>query len=70
MFLTGNILRNDVTGQVMMKAYLTGMPECKFGLNDKLIMEGEAAKKAGGKRPTNGVEVRQHGEACVATIEI
>ena len=40
-----------------MKTYLTGMPECKFGLNDKLIMEGEGAQKAGGKRPATGVEV-------------
>jgi len=25
-----------------MKAYLTGMPECKFGINDKLLMANEA----------------------------
>jgi AP-2 complex subunit mu-1 len=25
----GAVLRNDVTGQVVMKAQLTGMPECK-----------------------------------------
>eukprot|EP00602_Paraphysomonas_sp_CaronLab_P004173 CAMPEP_0185025046 /NCGR_PEP_ID=MMETSP1103-20130426/8155_1 /TAXON_ID=36769 /ORGANISM="Paraphysomonas bandaiensis, Strain Caron Lab Isolate" /LENGTH=344 /DNA_ID=CAMNT_0027558159 /DNA_START=369 /DNA_END=1403 /DNA_ORIENTATION=+ len=38
---TGAILRTEVFGKVMMKAFLTGMPECKFGLNDKLIMEKE-----------------------------
>eukprot|EP00640_Fibrocapsa_japonica_P004375 CAMPEP_0113951424 /NCGR_PEP_ID=MMETSP1339-20121228/86044_1 /TAXON_ID=94617 /ORGANISM="Fibrocapsa japonica" /LENGTH=228 /DNA_ID=CAMNT_0000959665 /DNA_START=39 /DNA_END=722 /DNA_ORIENTATION=- /assembly_acc=CAM_ASM_000762 len=37
----GTILENNVSGQVMMKTYLSGMPECKFGLNDKLIMEKE-----------------------------
>ena len=37
--ISGTVLRNDVSGQVMMKAFLTGMPECKFGLNDKLIMD-------------------------------
>ena len=25
-----------------MKVYLTGMPECKIGLNDKLMMNAEA----------------------------
>lgn len=38
---TGAILRTEVHGKVIMKALLTGMPECKFGLNDKLIMEKE-----------------------------
>jgi AP-2 complex subunit mu-1 len=35
----GAILRADVDGQVMMRAYLSGTPECKFGLNDKLVLE-------------------------------
>ena len=33
---TGSILRQEVTGSVMMNTKLTGMPECKFGLNDKV----------------------------------
>jgi len=54
----GNVLRNDVTGKVMMKTFLTGMPECKFGLNDKLIMDREgSAGKSGGKRQMPGVEI-------------
>lgn len=35
----GNVLRADVDGQILMRAYLSGMPECKFGLNDKLVLE-------------------------------
>lgn len=35
---TGTILRNDVQGVIKVKAQLTGMPECKFGMNDKLLM--------------------------------
>ena len=53
---TGNVLRNDVTGQIVMRALLSGWPECKFGLNDKLIMDKEAASKgasAGGARRNN-----------------
>jgi AP-2 complex subunit mu-1 len=38
---TGNVLRNEVTAQVQMNTKLTGMPECKFGLNDKLVIEKE-----------------------------
>ena len=25
-----------------MKSYLSGMPECKFGMNDKLLLEKQA----------------------------
>lgn len=41
----GAVLRKDVSGKVMMKTYLTGMPECKFAMNDKISMEHEAKKK-------------------------
>ncbi|KAJ1972388.1 clathrin associated protein complex medium subunit [Dimargaris xerosporica] len=35
----GTVLRADVTGQIIMRAYLSGTPECKFGLNDRLLLE-------------------------------
>lgn len=34
----GTLLKADVQGQVMVKCQLSGMPECKFGMNDKLVM--------------------------------
>ncbi|KAI9197194.1 adaptor complex AP-3 domain-containing protein [Polychytrium aggregatum] len=37
----GTILRADVSGQLLMRAYLSGMPECKFGLNDRVLLEKE-----------------------------
>lgn len=43
----GEILRNDVSGKVAMKTYLTGMPECKFGINDKILVD---AKNRGGQK--------------------
>mmetsp|Transcript_16978 Transcript_16978/g.48767 ORF Transcript_16978/g.48767 Transcript_16978/m.48767 type:complete len:427 (-) Transcript_16978:253-1533(-) len=49
---TGQILRNEVTGQVQMNTKLTGMPECKFGLNDKLVIEKESSNM---RKP--GVEI-------------
>ncbi|XP_065186220.1 AP-2 complex subunit mu-like [Sycon ciliatum] len=55
----GQTLSSHVSGRVVMKSFLSGMPECKFGLNDKLVLEKqskastqEAAsveKKAGAK---------------------
>lgn len=33
---TGQILRNDVNGKIMIKVYLSGMPDVKLGLNEKL----------------------------------
>ena len=38
-------MRTDVQGKIVMKTYLTGMPECKFGLNDKLFMDKESQSK-------------------------
>ncbi|KAK3048914.1 clathrin associated protein complex medium subunit [Extremus antarcticus] len=35
---SGTVLRADVNGAIEMRAYLTGMPECKFGLNDRLTL--------------------------------
>jgi len=49
---TGTILRNEVTGQVQMNTKLTGMPECKFGLNDKLVIDKETSAQ---RKP--GVEI-------------
>lgn len=43
----GKVLNSDVSGKIIMKAFLTGMPECKFGLNDKLMMEAEHRKATG-----------------------
>lgn len=57
----GTILRNDVSGQIMMKAFLSGMPECKFGLNDKVLLDKEKTQvsKNPGKQKQNkaGIEI-------------
>ena len=41
MSATGTVLRADVNGQIVMRAYLSGTPECKFGLNDRLLLDGD-----------------------------
>lgn len=42
---TGQLVRAEVLGAVNVKCELSGMPECKFGLNDRLMLqrEGDAA---------------------------
>ncbi|CAI7603198.1 Clathrin adaptor mu subunit C-terminal [Penicillium manginii] len=52
MSATGTVLRADVNGQIVMRAYLTGTPECKFGLNDRLLLDN--GDSSGGKGSKNG----------------
>ena len=35
----GTVLSSEIIGAVKMKSYLSGMPELKLGLNDKLMFE-------------------------------
>jgi len=35
----GNVLHSEILGTLKMKCYLTGLPELKLGLNDKIMME-------------------------------
>lgn len=56
--INGTVLRSEIHGKVMMKTQLTGMPECKFGLNDKLIMEKEGGGAAyAAEKGHAGVEI-------------
>jgi AP-2 complex subunit mu-1 len=48
MSATGTVLRADVNGQIVMRAYLTGTPECKFGLNDRLTLGDAGLEDASG----------------------
>jgi AP-2 complex subunit mu-1 len=41
------VLSAHVAGKVAMKSYLSGMPECKFGINDKLTIEGKGRPAPG-----------------------
>lgn len=41
LFSIGQVLSAHVAGKVVMKSYLSGMPECKFGINDKITMENK-----------------------------
>ncbi|KAJ4488267.1 Mu homology domain-containing protein [Lentinula aciculospora] len=56
----GTTLRADVDGHIQMRAYLTGTPECKFGLNDKLVIDRGAVGLSG---PSSGLADRGGGDA-------
>lgn len=44
---TGNVLHSDIVGSVQMRVYLTGMPELRLGLNDKVMFESSGRKEKG-----------------------
>ena len=35
----GNVVRSEILGAVKLKCYLSGMPELRLGLNDKVMFE-------------------------------
>merc|ERR1712217_433537 len=45
----GSVLRSEILGALKMKSYLSGMPELKLGLNDKLLFEATGRQVAKGK---------------------
>eukprot|EP00049_Salpingoeca_infusionum_P019068 m.360036 g.360036 ORF g.360036 m.360036 type:complete len:424 (-) comp18858_c0_seq1:211-1482(-) len=42
---TGTVLHSDIVGSVQMRVYLTGMPELRLGLNDKVLFESSGRRK-------------------------
>ena len=41
----GNVLRSEIVGCIKMRVYLSGMPELRLGLNDKVLFESTGSKK-------------------------
>merc|ERR1719426_709165 len=44
---SGTVLRSEILGSLKMKSYLSGMPELKLGLNDKLLFEATGRRTGG-----------------------
>ncbi|KJH51826.1 adaptor complexe medium subunit family protein [Dictyocaulus viviparus] len=53
---SGTVLRSEIVGSIRMKVVLSGMPELRLGLNDKVIFE-QASTGARGGRSCKGVEL-------------
>jgi Adaptor complexes medium subunit family len=45
----GNVVRSEILGAIKMKCYLTGMPDVRLGLNDKLMFESTGRTATKGK---------------------
>ncbi|PWA95586.1 AP complex, mu/sigma subunit [Artemisia annua] len=43
----GQIIRSEVVGALKMRTYLSGMPECKLGLNDRVLLEAQGRTTKG-----------------------
>jgi len=50
----GQVLSSHVAGKVVMKSYLSGMPECKFGINDKIVVDSKGKSGEGGAAGETG----------------
>lgn len=42
----GTVLRSEIVGAIKMRVYLTGMPELRLGLNDKVLFESTGRGKS------------------------
>ncbi|KAG5360251.1 AP-1 complex subunit mu [Yarrowia sp. C11] len=51
---SGQVLRSEVLGSVQMKCYLSGMPELRLGLNDKVLFDHVSNTGAGGGGSSGG----------------
>lgn len=43
---SGSVLRSEVVGSIRMRVYLSGMPELRLGLNDKVLFESTGRGKS------------------------
>jgi len=43
---SGNVLRSEINGCIKMRVYLSGMPELRLGLNDKVLFEATGRGKS------------------------
>ena len=41
---TGQVLQSEIVGSVKMRVRLTGMPELRLGLNDKVLFENTGSE--------------------------
>lgn len=69
MSATGTVLRADVNGQIVMRAYLTGTPECKFGLNDRLLLDPGEPSDGRGSGKGAGASKTTRAAAGSVTLE-
>ncbi|KAF2721305.1 clathrin adaptor, mu subunit [Polychaeton citri CBS 116435] len=65
----GTVLRADVNGAIEMRAYLSGTPECKFGLNDRLTL-GENGTDASLGGPVGNAAGSKASKAAAGSVTL
>ena len=61
---TGQVVASEVQGTLKMRTFLSGMPECKLGLNDKVLFEAQG--RGGRQKAVEMEDVRFH--QCVRLV--
>jgi AP-1 complex subunit mu len=56
----GQVVVSEVQGVLKMRTYLSGMPECKLGLNDKVLFEAQGRSSAQRHRAVDLEDAKFH----------
>ena len=65
----GTVVRSEVVGALKMRAYLSGMPECKLGLNDRMLFEAQGRAAAGRGQAVDLEDMKFHQCVRLASFE-
>lgn len=63
----GTVVRSEVVGALKMRTYLSGMPECKLGLNDKVLFEAQG--RGGRQKAVDLEDMKFHQCVRLASFE-
>ncbi|EME81563.1 uncharacterized protein MYCFIDRAFT_32614 [Pseudocercospora fijiensis CIRAD86] len=67
---SGTVLRADVNGAIEMRAYLSGTPECKFGLNDALTLASHSGGVDGQGGPIGNLPGNKATKAAAGSVTL
>lgn len=57
---TGSLLRSEIVGQIKIKSQLSGIPELRLGLNDRVRFDGSGSDRSEGRRAMEIEDVKFH----------
>lgn len=63
----GTVVRSEVAGALKMRVFLSGMPECKLGLNDKVLFEAQG--RTGRQKSVDLEDIKFHQCVRLARFE-
>jgi AP-1 complex subunit mu len=63
----GTVVRSEVVGALKMRTYLSGMPECKLGLNDKVLFDAQG--RGGRQKAVDLEDMKFHQCVRLASFE-